>query len=301
VHLACQPAVVLEDLGPVAAGSSGAVQAAPELAALLADDEALRDVADALSGADAPGFGMVTASPTPNTGHVDRIPGSGRNRYFYKVRAVFAGETRSAWSASSVAFHQVDLSDAAVPVVHRADRTAGGIRIILERPAGPGVLGIRILRGDQDVPGQQAVGDWLLDPPSGGRALAPAPIRARGRLVDLRAIAGGESLSLTVEPRIVAVHPLTAAGEVDEAVDLLAGATLGRTALQLPAGPPGPIAVRIRHAADDLRTHTELPGLVEIDLTAADAGDNAVWAQTLRAVTHPGGTVRRDSPPVRVS
>jgi hypothetical protein len=231
--------------------------------------------------------------------YVDEIPGSGRNRYFYKVRAVYPGEVRSLWSPTSVAFHQIDLSAAESPEILRIGRRDGALRLLLRRPDGPGVQGIRLLRRIDE--GFQTLDDWLLDPPDGSKQLLPAAVRTMGRLLDLRPFLGTDPVSLTSDPRIVAVHPVSASdGSIDESIDLLADAELGRTALLLSAEPQGPVAVRVRYSATDLRTHTELPDLAEIEVDTDAAGAGGLWLQTLRSVALGSDSTRRDSAPVEV-
>ena len=83
--------------------------------------------------ADSPdAFSLVTGVPIPNTTNPDtgvllretsfrdEIPGIGRNRFFYRVRAVDAAENRSLWSLVSVPFYQVDTTPPEVPLVFQA-------------------------------------------------------------------------------------------------------------------------------------------------------------------------------------
>lgn len=299
VDLQCQPHVAVDQLGEIAEGAAFTAQRPPDLRSLLDDQQALRELADAMSGGDAPGFGVTTGSPISATDYVDQIPGSGRNRYFYKMRAVFPGEIRSAWSNTSVGFHQVDLSPAEPPEIVRVDRRGGVSRLMLRWPEGRGVEGVRLLRLTDE--GYTGIADWLLDPPAGSKRLTPAPVRALGRLLDLRPMSGSEAPSLTGEPRIVGIYPASPDnGTIDETADLLSGAVLGRTALQLAEASEGAIAVRIRYSSSDIRTFTELAGLAEIEIEADSAADGNLWIQILRSVAVGDGTVRRDSAPVEV-
>ena len=82
-------------------------------------------------------FGLVTGVPISNatdpdtdlplreTSFRDEIPGIGRNRFFYRVRAVDAAENRSDWSEVSVPFYQVDTTPPPAP---SAIRATSGIR-----------------------------------------------------------------------------------------------------------------------------------------------------------------------------
>ena len=88
------------------------VEALPEFEAARDDVGALRRLAEENGDA----FGVVTGVPVSATQFTDEVPGVGRNRFFYRVRAVDRAENRSAWSAVSAPFHQVDTTPPPAPI-----------------------------------------------------------------------------------------------------------------------------------------------------------------------------------------
>ena len=87
------------------------LDAPPNYSAVKTDDGALQILA--LETSDA--FALVTGVPVDESKFVDEVAGKGRNRYFYKVRAVDAAENRSDWSPISGPFHQVDTTPPRAP------------------------------------------------------------------------------------------------------------------------------------------------------------------------------------------
>ena len=88
---------------------------APDYAGIRTDSAALISLAAKPANEDA--FGLATGVPIDDDRFTDEIPGIGRNRYFYRVRAVDAAENRSAWSPVSVPFHQVDTTPPDPPLI----------------------------------------------------------------------------------------------------------------------------------------------------------------------------------------
>ena len=145
----------------VAAGASGALdlvlrtdgQEAPDngpatLTALPNYDQVRQDAA-ALSrlAADNPdAFSLVTGVPIKTTQFRDEIPGLGRNRFFYRVRAVDAAENRSAWSEVSAPFYQVETTppDAVRHLqAFAADRL---VRLMWAATSDPAVMAYQVTR-----------------------------------------------------------------------------------------------------------------------------------------------------------
>lgn len=87
------------------------IERPPDYAVVRNDIALLQELATVNEDA----FGLVTGVPVEATQFRDEIPGIGRNRYFYRVRAVDAAENRSAWSAVSAPFYQVDTTPPEVP------------------------------------------------------------------------------------------------------------------------------------------------------------------------------------------
>jgi hypothetical protein len=103
----------------VPTNGAATIERPPDYDAAVRDD--LLDLRQ-LAAANPDAFGLVTGVPIPNasapnkeTQFRDEIPGIGRNRFFYRVRAVDAAENRSAWSAVSAPFYQVDTTPPEAP------------------------------------------------------------------------------------------------------------------------------------------------------------------------------------------
>jgi hypothetical protein len=105
----------------LASGEIVSVQSPPDYSRIGPLDSKLRQLADKTENEDA--FSMATGAPISSLGSSDSHPlafrdevaGIGRNRFFYRVRAVDAAENRSAWSATSVPFFQVDTTPPEAP------------------------------------------------------------------------------------------------------------------------------------------------------------------------------------------
>ena len=80
----------------------------PDYTFVNRNDGHLRRLAAKPSNEDA--FGIVTGTPISATHFTDEVPGIGRNRFFYRVRAVDPAENHSDWSAVSVPFRLVDTT-----------------------------------------------------------------------------------------------------------------------------------------------------------------------------------------------
>ncbi len=106
-------------------------------------------------------FSLVTGVPIPNatdpdtgvplreTSFRDEIPGIGRNRFFYRVRAVDTAENRSDWSEVSVPFYQVDTTPPDAPrefQVFPGDRSATLMWLPSQDPQ---VTGYRVYRAEE--------------------------------------------------------------------------------------------------------------------------------------------------------
>ncbi|WP_426120745.1 hypothetical protein [Kocuria sp. LHG3120] len=93
----------------------------PDYTAVLGNGAALRALAATLPDA----FAIVTGAALPTMEYRDVLPGTGRNSFFYRVRAVDAAQQRSEWSPVSAPMRLVDTTPPAIPIV---TRTVGGER-----------------------------------------------------------------------------------------------------------------------------------------------------------------------------
>ena len=211
-----------EAMGGDPTGKTCTLEGAPDYAAVLADDDRLRQLAD-LPGAGSDdantrAFGLVTGVPVAGRSFVDRLPGRGRSRFFYKVRAVFPGETRSAWSPCSVAFHQIDASQADPPIDLQV--APDGRLVTLRLPDDPLVVGVNVTRLVDGVVADER--EYLVHPAGSALALLPARVRSRRGLIDLSAALGTSVFNdPDAPPPVLGIYP----ADVDRA-DPPAGANV---------------------------------------------------------------------------
>jgi hypothetical protein len=312
VTLLCQPFFEPDEasIGEIKAAAAFTAQATPDYAAVLANENRLRQLADlrhtredlAGEGCNESAFGVVTGVPVSSSDFVDTIPGIGRSRFFYKVRAVFAGELRSAWSPASVAFRQADLTPADAPEVVRVRRAADAVRIILVRPEGPGVRGIRLLRAAADGTFNE-ITTFTFSPRDGEKPLAPAALHPAGRLVDLRRVLQEVRASYGAAPELTGIY--------DAAVDRAAppadgnlmtdGTRVVGGIVELPSAPPAerPLAVRAQVGSEGVWL-TQIAAWVEIGVPAEAAAQGELFAQTVKEIDYRGTTVLLNSEHIRI-
>jgi hypothetical protein len=310
--LLCQPFFELDEasIGEIKAGAAFTAQAAPDYAAVLADENRLRQLADirftqgdlAGEGRNESAFGVVTGVPVSGSDFVDTIPGIGRSRFFYKLRAVFAGELRSAWSPASVAFRQVDLTPADVPEVVQVRRAAGAATITLTRPEGPGVRGVRVLSAAADGT-LSAIETFAFAPRGGEKPLAPAPLRPAGRLVDLRRVLQEARGSRGAAPQLTGIYDAAVdrAAPPVEANLMTENTRVVGDIVELPSAPPAerPLAARARLGSESVWL-TQIAAWVEIGIDATAAGQGELFVQTVKETDYRGTTVLLDSEPIRI-
>jgi hypothetical protein len=155
VYALARPTRASDTVGALVPGSAEATPP-PDYSAVLADDAALRRLAQVRDAAGRPAldaaFGVVTGVPlTAAQAETfdDAIPGPGRSWFLYRVRAVGAGHAASAWSGASVAFHQFPppppvlaevrcavAGELAVVSWRRPDRPLDGVELALVQPDG---------------------------------------------------------------------------------------------------------------------------------------------------------------------
>ena len=102
--------------GAAPAAGSVNVERLPDYAALLASDASLRSLASSLPDA----FAVVTGATVAAREYPDEMPGTGRNRFFYRVRAVDSAHQRSAWSPVSAPMRLIDSTAPDSPLVFQA-------------------------------------------------------------------------------------------------------------------------------------------------------------------------------------
>jgi hypothetical protein len=158
--------LLLQPMGRTApAAGPCTLEGPPDAQAARDDVAALRRLAE--QNLDA--FGVVTGVPVTPTRFTDEVPGVGRNRFFYRVRAVDGAENRSAWSDVSRPFHQVDTTPPAPPRLIQA--LAGERQAILRWESDPAgqVTEYRVYRAPDastldHLPGQTPVATVPVDP-----------------------------------------------------------------------------------------------------------------------------------------
>lgn len=200
--VAAKAAGVLElVVRPVAQGTpvtgNATLHGPPDYADVRDDPDALRQLAEANPEA----FGLVTAVPIAATQFTDEVPGIGRNRYFYRVRAVDAGENRSAWSEVSVPFYQVDTTPAEVPRrfgVVPGHRTA---ELVWLPSNEPGIVGYHVYRTEGDEPPEFHPATITPHATVSLADISPRPLRVVGRRLVLPvALADPDPTSVDVRP-----------------------------------------------------------------------------------------------------
>jgi hypothetical protein len=289
-------------------GTDCIVEGEPDYAAVLADSNKLRQLADLPGTGGRPddsnerAFGLVTGVPFAALRFVDRLPGRGRSRFFYKMRAVYPGETRSAWSPCSVAFHQLDATPAEPPVgLSIIDAPTGRIATF-GLPKDPVIAGVRLTSrsADGQVVEQR---DLFLDAADPAERLRQARFTSRRGLVDLRQVVGAGAFEAGGSPQILGLFP----ADIDRA-DPPASANLlpvdadGERVIMRSVAVPRtfdgrPLALQIVED-DSVRWLDSLVGRFEIELGPAN-GRQALAA--LKYVTIDGTTIPFHSEEISVS
>ena len=199
---------------------------APDYTGIRPDSAALISLAAKPANGDA--FGLATGVPIDDDRFTDEIPGIGRNRYFYRVRAVDAAENRSAWSPVSVPFHQVDTTPPDPPLIQRA--TGGNREATLRWPVSSDdtVVAYRVYRMADGVratgmtPGT-LVGELFSGVEHGQPLLGHRPVRYEFGRVNLN-IAGIPSGPIDVQGaglRVTGVFRSVPGGQPDTSTNYL--------------------------------------------------------------------------------
>lgn len=102
--------------GAAPGAGSVSLEHIPDYTGVLDSDASLRARAASLPDA----FAVVTGATVAAREYRDQMPGTGRNRFFYRVRAVDAAQQRSAWSPVSAPMRLVDSTAPDSPTVFQA-------------------------------------------------------------------------------------------------------------------------------------------------------------------------------------
>ena len=192
---------------PIGSDEPCFLQTPPDYSRMRAEHAKFRQLGDKPTNEDA--FGLATGAPIgPKLSDPhplafrDEVPGQGRNRFFYRVRAVDTAENRSAWSATSAAFNQADTTPPAAPDNFRVVPGNRRASLLWNRPAEPNIGTYRIYR--------QVGVDGAVVPTEVYRSITSAEAVPP----PLRVIAGGLSLPTNVddvEIEAIEIRPADAA------------------------------------------------------------------------------------------
>ena len=196
---------------PVPTNGAAAIERLPDYDAAVRDSVVdLRQLAK--DNPDA--FSLVTGVPIPNatnpdtgvplreTRFRDEIPGIGRNRFFYRVRAVDAAENRSDWSGVSVPFYQVDTTPPEVPYVisARGGERHASFRVLREPESEIVAYWLYRARAETELADLSArIPDRrvYLEPASGQEQMQFVPIQSAFGLVNLPLPGGNGPATIT--------------------------------------------------------------------------------------------------------
>ena len=302
-QLLCSPDGPLEGaaLGDIAEGAALRVEGPPAYDAVRAEPAALRALADRDPGLPDGGeqaFSLVTGTPVAGHRFVDRLPGRGTNSLLYKVRAVFPGEVRSAWSPASVACRAPSLDRPAPPRRTRVSRDGAATVHEVELPASADLTGIRLLRASAGEPPM----DWReLSLDDGAAPVSPARIAATRTLLDVRGRVPDGPLSLDVAPRLTGVF----AADVDRAAPPPGAGFLVDVRREIATLSPDPggraLALRVERVDGTIAWIDRVEARHEIVLDDADVGDHDVSIQAVRRVAIGDRVVELRSEPVALT
>jgi hypothetical protein len=204
--------------------TSCTIQAPPDYAEVQGHVAALQQLAAKNEDA----FGLVTGVPISTMQFTDEIPGIGRNRYFYRVRAVDAAENKSDWSEVSVPFYQVDTTPPQAPYLLNAIGGERMAKLYWRNEPNQDIAEYRIYRAKS----QDAFEDLsLLQPKVLNMNLADgeigtrlAPLVKMSGVVDLNiGVTIPEDINIggTALPRFSGIYQLDENSETDESVNYL--------------------------------------------------------------------------------
>lgn len=307
-------------VGTATLTSSPTVEGRPIWEHLQGDTEALRQLAMAVLKEDTPltlideAFGVVTGVPLVfESGQElrfrDEIPGIGRNKFFYCVRAVDKAEQRSPWSGVSVPFYQLDMLRPAVPVLVNTDTAKGQRKIFLQRPLDrERIMGYRLKIADIESDDLQP---WLtflfnsnLDDDN-HRLIGVAHIYAFRHLVDIRPIANDHTLSLDDFPRITGVFRKAENADIATGNNLLTDTARLVNNILLLAGidelDGQPLVLNMQFTADgEVISFASIDHLCRISLNETDLIGKTLYIEALKEIGPPDKTTVIASEAIRV-
>lgn len=310
IELLFRPFVKAEQnaLGVIVNNSICEIEGAPDYTSVLASDEKLRQFADlsnaddALYGSNEQAFGLVTGVPIDTQRFTDRLPGQGRSRYFYKVRAIFPGETRSAWSPCSVAFHQLDATPAAVPEEIKTVRYGNSLLATFLLPNEPKTQGIRLTTRDAEG-NLVSENDYFIDTADESKQLKHARLCANKQLVDMRLAVGSIPLASTDTPGITGLFKADIDRNNTQDQNLLETSEHSRGIVVLPSTSNFdglPLAVQLRNDDDDIVWIDRVAHRFEIEINNYLA-DYSYTLSTLKYITLRGSTLSYHSEEIELS
>jgi hypothetical protein len=167
-------------------GSTMQLDRDPPYHLISRDSAKLRRLADTSSTPEAKtimeqAFGLLHSTALPVPGYTDRVPASGTDRFFYKVRVVDAAENRGPWSPAGGAVLQLDMR--APEEVHSFSvaNLKNKSLLIWKTSEDPGITLIEIQRRTNGSPLAIKLGRFELS----NTAVSPKPFFTNGKSLNI--------------------------------------------------------------------------------------------------------------------
>jgi hypothetical protein len=126
-------------------------------------------------------FALLHSTPLPAPAYTDRMPASGTDRFFYKVRLVDAAENRGPWSAAGGAVLQWDLRAPEEVNSFSAANLKNKCLLIWKAPENPEITHIEIKRRTNGSPLAILLGRFELS----NTAVFPKPFFTNGKSLNI--------------------------------------------------------------------------------------------------------------------